>query len=90
MTPLTRRELQVLELIPGSTATGGHNATTLKWRIQSKLDMSPMTLNVYWDNFKEAGLIETTGGFVKRTASGDRACDPVGAVGHEQLVRSRG
>jgi hypothetical protein len=72
MTPLTKQEYAVLELIPDSTATGGRHTQALKWGIQSRLDMTPVTLAVYWENFKEAGMIRSS-----------RGLDPVGAIAQE-------
>lgn len=80
MTPLTKQEHAILSLIPARNASGAWHAQATKWKIQDALKLSAETLNVYWENFMSAGLIDTSGGFVRRTASGDRALDPVGAV----------
>lgn len=84
MRPLTIPEHNILALIPSSAAGGSWHTQSLLWKIQNALNISAETLNVYMGNFIEAGLIQTIGGFTKRTLDGDRALDPVGAVEHAQ------
>lgn len=87
MKPLTKGEYAVLSMIPESTRVAFTDSQRLRWAIQSKHDMTPQTLDVYWHNFKECGFIEEASGHVRRTPDGDRALDPVGAMEHAQTVR---
>lgn len=90
MKPLTKGEYAVLSRIPESTRVAFANSERTKHMIQDQLNVSRQTVDVYWHNFKESGLIEETHGFVRRTPSGDRALDPVGAIEHAQSVGAKG
>jgi predicted transcriptional regulator len=86
MKPLTKGEIPVLSRIPESTRVAFKNSETVKWKIQSDLNISRQTVDVYWHNFKESGLIEETHGFVRRTIDGDKALDSVGHMEHAATV----
>ena len=86
MKPLTQLEHNVLSGVPHSKRGAQRNLEHVKGDICRTNSMERQTVDVIWHNLVEAGLIHDVQGFCIRTADGDRALDPVGAVEHAQTA----